>query len=43
MTTAILDTNVLITNDRQHLLPLRQYRNTRIVTPAQFLVDLGQV
>ena len=31
------DADFLVTNDHRHLLPLRQYRNTRIVTPAQFL------
>ena len=30
----------LITNDHRHLLPLKRYRSTRIVTPAQFLRDL---
>ena len=31
----------LVTNDRRHLLPLRQYHRTRIVTPAQFLRELS--
>jgi uncharacterized protein len=30
----------LVTNDRRHLLPLEQFRQTRIVTPTQFLHDL---
>lgn len=30
----------LVTNDRRHLLPLRQYGQTRIVTPARFLREL---
>ena len=32
----------LVTNDRRHLLPLRQYGVTRIVTPAQFLAQLPE-
>ena len=31
----------LISNDRRHLLPLRQFGGTRIVTPAQFLRELA--
>lgn len=30
----------LVTNDRRHLLPLRRYHHTRIVTPTQFLREL---
>ena len=30
----------LVTNDRRHLLRLRQYHNTQIVTPTQFLRNL---
>ena len=30
----------LVTNDRRHLLRLRRYRQTRIVTPSQFLAKL---
>jgi putative PIN family toxin of toxin-antitoxin system len=30
----------LITNDRRHLLPLKRFRGTRIVTPARFLSEL---
>lgn len=28
----------LVTGDRKHLLPLREYQGIRIVTPAEFLV-----
>lgn len=31
----------LVTGDREHLLPLGSFRNTRIVTPAEFLDLLG--
>ena len=31
----------LVTGDKEHLLPLESYRNTRIVTPSQFLDLLG--
>ena len=31
----------LVTGDKEHLLPLGSYRDTRIVTPAQFLEILG--
>jgi putative PIN family toxin of toxin-antitoxin system len=31
----------LVTNNHRHLLPIRRYQDTRIVTPAQFLVELG--
>lgn len=31
----------LVTNDHRHLLPLRHYRGTWIVTPTQFLRELG--
>ena len=27
----------LVTNDRRHLLPIKRYRETKIVTPARFL------
>jgi putative PIN family toxin of toxin-antitoxin system len=30
----------LVTNDHRHLLPLRRYRGTRIVTPTQFLHEI---
>ena len=30
-----------VTNDRRHLLPLKQYGETRIVTPSQFLRKLS--
>lgn len=32
----------LVTNDRRHLIPLKQVGNTRIVTPAAFLKALGR-
>jgi putative PIN family toxin of toxin-antitoxin system len=31
----------LVTNDRRHLLPLKRFLETRIVTPARFLKCLG--
>ena len=31
----------LVSNDRRHLLRLRHYQRTRIVTPAQFLRELA--
>jgi putative PIN family toxin of toxin-antitoxin system len=34
------DAEYLVTNDRRHLLRLRQHGSTRIVTPAQFLHEL---
>lgn len=30
----------IVTNDRRHLLPLKQFDQTRIVTPYQFLEEL---
>jgi uncharacterized protein len=32
--------NFLVTNDRRHLLPLRTFGSTRIVTPAKFLDEV---
>lgn len=32
---------VLVTNDRRHLLPLKRFRRTQIMTPAQFLKQLA--
>jgi putative PIN family toxin of toxin-antitoxin system len=32
--------NYLVTNDRRHLLTVRRYGHTRIVTPTQFLREL---
>jgi putative PIN family toxin of toxin-antitoxin system len=32
----------LVTNDRRHLLRLRQHGRTRILTPAKFLKELDQ-
>lgn len=34
------DADYLVTNDRRHLLPLKQFGRTRIVTPAAFLRHL---
>ena len=34
------EADYLVTNDHRHLLPLRQFQTTRIVTPAAFLRDL---
>jgi predicted nucleic acid-binding protein len=31
----------LVTNDRRHLLPLKKFQHTRIVTPRQFLAALS--
>ena len=31
------DADFLVTNDRRHLLPLKRFSRTRIVTPAAFL------
>lgn len=31
----------LVTGDQQHLLPLKSYRGTKIITPADFLDLLG--
>jgi predicted nucleic acid-binding protein len=31
----------LVTQDRRHLLRLKQYGKTQIVTPAQFLKELA--
>jgi putative PIN family toxin of toxin-antitoxin system len=36
------DADFLVTNDRRHLLRLRQYGRTRILTPAKFLKELNQ-
>jgi putative PIN family toxin of toxin-antitoxin system len=33
----------LVTYDHRHLLPLKQFGRTRIVTPAQFLRELDRV
>jgi putative PIN family toxin of toxin-antitoxin system len=33
--------NYLVTGDRRHLLPLREYEGIRIVTPRQFLDLIG--
>jgi uncharacterized protein len=32
--------NYLVTNDRRHLIPIRRFGYTRIVTPTTFLRDL---
>jgi predicted nucleic acid-binding protein len=32
----------LVTNDRRHLLPLKRFLKTKIVTPAQFVSRLPQ-
>lgn len=32
----------LVTNDRRHLLKLKRYGSTRIITPARFLRELSQ-
>ena len=34
---AAAQAELLVTGDKEHLLPLGSYRGTRIVTPAQFL------
>jgi putative PIN family toxin of toxin-antitoxin system len=34
------EADYLVTNDHRHLLRLRRYRGTRIVTPSQFLREL---
>jgi putative PIN family toxin of toxin-antitoxin system len=34
------DADFLVTNDRRHLLPLKSFGRTRIVTPAAFLRHL---
>jgi putative PIN family toxin of toxin-antitoxin system len=31
----------LVTGDRRHILPLRRFRHTRIVTPSDFLTTLA--
>jgi predicted nucleic acid-binding protein len=31
----------LVTNDRRHLIPLRRFGSTNIVTPAQFVRELS--
>ncbi len=31
----------LVTNDRRHLLPLKKFQDTKIVTPRRFLAALG--
>ena len=38
---AEVSADFLVTKDRRHLLRLRQFRTTRIVTPSQFLHELG--
>ena len=35
-----VNANFLVTKDRRHLLRLRRFRTTRIVTPARFLKEL---
>lgn len=35
------DADYLVTNDRRHLLPLKRFQRTRIVTPAWFLRELA--
>jgi predicted nucleic acid-binding protein len=35
------DADYLVTKDGRHLLRLKKYRQTRIVTPAQFLAVLA--
>jgi len=35
------DADYLVTKDGRHLLRLKKYRRTRIVTPTQFLADLA--
>lgn len=36
------DADYLVTNDRRHLLPLKRYGRTQIVTPARFLRELAR-
>jgi uncharacterized protein len=38
--TIAADADFLVTNDRRHLLPLKRFGRTRIVTPAAFLRHL---
>ncbi|HQT98809.1 MAG TPA: putative toxin-antitoxin system toxin component, PIN family [Thermodesulfobacteriota bacterium] len=33
--------NVIVTGDRKHLLPLKRYRGIPIVSPAEFLGQIG--
>lgn len=41
--TAILGrARYLVTGDNEHLVPLRTYRNVRVVNPAQFFMVLGK-
>jgi putative PIN family toxin of toxin-antitoxin system len=38
----VADADYLVTNDRRHLLRLRQHGCTKIITPAQFLAVLAE-
>jgi predicted nucleic acid-binding protein len=37
----VAQADYLVTNDRRHLLRLKHYGRTKIVTPAQFLRELA--
>lgn len=37
-----VDADFLVTGDAKHLLPLRTFQDTRIISPRQFLVMLAQ-